>query len=247
MLRIYLPNPLPEQNQITIPPDKVHYLRTVLRCKHGERLLIFDGKGNCYRTSISKVTNREIKAVMIETVPCDAESPLHIVLVQALLQGEKMDFVVQKTTELGACEVMPVVTAHSQVRTTRKTARWKKISEEAARQSGRSVVPTIHNVITFPEFFHHVRGAAGFLFATNNGMDISLAVKRLKQRFKQNPGEQNSLYLLVGPEGGFTEEETMMAHKKGFLLTSLGPRVLRAETAAISAVILLQFLLGDMN
>ena len=246
MLRIYFPNFLPEQNHITIPPDKVHYLRTVLRCKRGDQLLIFDGKGNCYRTSISKVTNREIKVAMIEKVPCNAESPLHIVLVQALLQGEKMDFVVQKTTELGVCEVIPAVTARSQIRTTRKTARWKKIAEEAARQSGRSIVPTIHNVLTFPEIFH-VRDCAGVLFAPHNGMDVSLAVKQLKQRFKQNSGGQNCLYLLIGPEGGFTEEEMMLAHNQGFLLTSVGPRVLRAETAAISAVTLMQFLLGDMN
>ena len=247
MLRICLPNLLPEENQITIPPDKVHYLRTVLRCKHGDQLLIFDGQGNCYRTSISTVTNREIKAVMIEKVSCDTESPLHIVLVQALLQREKMDFVVQKTTELGIREVIPAVTTRSQIRTTRKTVRWKKVSEDAARQSGRSVVPIIHNVMAFPEILHAVRDSAGLLFAVDTEMEVSLAVKTLKQKFQQNPGDDNRLYLLIGPEGGFTDDEMMMAHNKGFSLTSLGPRVLRAETAAISAVTLLQFLLGDMN
>ena len=247
MLRICLPNLLPEQSQITIPPDKVHYLRTVLRCKHGDQLMIFDGKGNCYRASISMVSNREIIAEMIAKDACGTESPLYIILVQALLQGEKMDFAVQKTTELGVCELIPLVTERSQIRTTRKTARWKKISEEAARQSGRSVVPAVHTVMTFPEIIRHTQDCVGVLFAAHNGMDLSLAVKKIKQRFKQDPEKKSSLYLLIGPEGGFTEEETMTAHNEGFLVTSLGPRTLRAETAAISAVTLLQFLLGDMN
>lgn len=247
MLRIYLPAPLPEQKHIIIPPDKAHYLRTVLRCRHGDQVLIFDGKGNCYRTVLSKVTKREITATMMKQVDCDAESPVHIVLVQAFLQGEKMDFVVQKTTELGMSEMIPAVTARSQVRATRKTERWKKISEEAARQSGRSVVPTIHNVMAFPELCHHLQDCPGFLFATHGGMNVSLAVKKLKKRFKQNTEKQKRLCLFVGPEGGFTDEEMMMAHHKGFFITSLGPRILRAETAAIAAVTMLQFLLGDMD
>src|SRR4030042_4477108 len=153
MPRIYLPALSVSDNRIVLAGEKAHYLSTVLRCTKGDELTIFDGKGNCFRTLIERADKREVIAEVLGHFPCDFESPVHIILVQGLLKGEKMDWVIQKTTELGVREIIPVITERSQVRETRKVARWRKIAEEASRQSGRSIIPVIHEPVEFKEFF----------------------------------------------------------------------------------------------
>ncbi len=298
MPRIYLPISRILDNRISITDEKAHYLISVLRCRKGDELIIFDGKSSCFRTTILKADRREVITEVIENFSCDTESHINITLVQGLLKGEKMDLVIQKTTELGVKEIIPVVTERSQLRETRKVTRWRKIAEEASRQSGRSIIPVIHDPVEFKEFFSKqtcinyppqspltkggIKGG-GFIFYEEGGMKLSEAVEIFKQRFnytlplplpsregRHTPtpryesqptlsrGEAPSptagdgrgkgeLLIIIGPEGGFTKEEVFLAKGKGLLITSLGERILRAETAAISAVTLVQFLLGDMD
>lgn len=275
MHRIYLPASGIKDNQISITDEKAHYLTSVLRCRKGDELIIFDGKGDCFRTRILKADRREVITEVKEKFQCDTESHINIALVQGLLKGEKMDMVIQKTTELGVKEIIPVVTERSQLRETRKVARWRKIAEEASRQSGRSIIPVIHEPVEFKEFFskqaciNHppqspltkggIKGS-GFIFYEEGGMKLSEAVLRIgihdtgyKMQDKRNRTScimhhaSPCIYVVVGPEGGFTKEEVFLAKEKGLLITSLGERILRAETAAISAVTLVQFLLGDMD
>jgi 16S rRNA (uracil1498-N3)-methyltransferase len=243
MPRIYLPISRILDNRISITNEKAHYLTSVLRCGKGDELIIFDGKGDCFRTTILKADRREIITEVIEKFQCNAESNINITLVQGLLKGEKMDVVIQKTTELGVKEIIPVVTERSQLRETRKVARWRKIAEEASRQSGRSIIPVIHNPIKFFDILNLLRPSnkvKSLLFYEEGGMKLSEAVSSFVPR-------PLSLFVFVGPEGGFTKEEVFLAKEKGLLVTSLGERILRAETAAISAVALVQFLLGDMG
>ncbi|MEW6419460.1 MAG: 16S rRNA (uracil(1498)-N(3))-methyltransferase [Nitrospirota bacterium] len=266
MPRIYLPASDIKDNRILITDEKAHYLTSVLRCRKGDELTIFDGKGDCFRTTILKVDRREVVTEVIERFPCDTESHINIILVQGLLKGEKMDMVVQKTTELGIKEIIPIVTERSQLRKTRKIARWRKIAEEASRQSGRSVIPVVHDPMEFKEFFSKqtsidypprspltkggIKGI-GFIFYEEGGMKISYAVEMLKQSNPPIPplvkGGKGGFFVFIGPEGGFTKEEVTLAEEKGLFVTSLGRRILRAETAAITAVTLVQFLLGDMG
>jgi 16S rRNA (uracil1498-N3)-methyltransferase len=246
MPRIYLPALSVIDNRIVITGEKAHYLFSVLRCKKEDQLTIFDGKGICFRTLIERADKREVIAEVSEHFPCDFESPVHIILVQALLKGEKMDWVIQKTTELGVTEIMPVITERSQVRATRKTGRWRKIAEEASRQSGRSVVPIVHEPVGLKELLEGsepVRQgeAKGFILWEDGGVSFNEAVKKI------SVSARPSIHLFIGPEGGFTKEEIALAVEKGFLVVSLGKRILRAETAALSAVTLVQFLLGDMG
>ena len=254
MPRIYLPVIHPSDNQISIRGEKSHYLTSVLRCRKGDDLIVFDGEGNCFRTSLIKSDKKEVIVEIIEKFPCNLESPLGITLVQGLLKGEKMDMVVQKTTELGVKAIIPVITERSQLRETRKIARWRKIAEEASRQSGRSVVPTVHEPVEFKNIFSDAttnypplsplnKGGtkgSGFIFYEEGGMTLSEAFSS----FILHPP---SLIILVGPEGGFTKKEIAFAAAKGLFVASLGKRILRAETAAITAVALAQFLLGDMG
>ena len=150
-----------------------------------------------------------------------------------------MDLVVQKTTELGITEILPVMSERSQVKDTRKIVRWRKIAEEASRQSGRNIVPAVHEPVHFRDFLVSQDGK-GVIFSEEEGMKLSEAVSSLGLHAP-------SLVIVIGPEGGFSEEEVIFAQEKGFLAVSLGKRILRAETAAISAVALIQFLLGDMG
>ncbi|NCO67452.1 MAG: 16S rRNA (uracil(1498)-N(3))-methyltransferase [Nitrospirae bacterium CG_4_10_14_0_8_um_filter_41_23] len=308
MPRIYLPINHIIDNRISITNEKARYLISVLRCRKGDELIIFDGKGNFLKTRILKADRREVITEVIENFSCDTESHIDITLVQGLLKGGKMDMVIQKTTELGVKEIIPVVTERSQLRETMKVARWRKIAEEASRQSGRSIIPIVHDPMEFKEFFSKqasinyppqspltkggIKGG-GFIFYEEGGMKLSEAVEIFKQRFNytlpsplplregrhtptplsrgdtslhpsqegtisdsqpSNPpipplvkGGEGGFFVFIGPEGGFTKEEIILAKEKGLLITSLGERILRAETAAISAVTLLQFLLGDMG
>ena len=239
MPRICLPAPVFLNNRISITDEKAHYLASVLRCGKGDCLIIFDGKGNCFRTTIITADKREVVAEVAEKIPCNLESDLNITLVQGLLKGEKMDMVVQKTTELGVKEILPVITGRSQLRDTKKIARWRKIAEEASRQSGRSMVPVVHETVEFDNFLSAHDSIHGLVFYEEGGVGLTEAVSSLIPR-------HSPFFVLIGPEGGFTKEEITLAKEKGLIVTSLGKRILRAETAAISAVTLVQFLLGDM-
>ena len=243
MPRVFLPAINFKDNRISITDEKARYLISVLRCRKGDDLVIFDGEGSCIRTTILKADRREVIAEVIEKFPCNTESRLNITLVQGLLKGEKMDIIIQKTTELGVKEIIPVVTERSQVRDTRKVTRWRKIAEEASRQSGRSVIPIIREPVEFKNIFatHASRETLhGFIFYEEDGVKMSEAVSSLVFR-------PSSLSVVIGPEGGFTKEEITIAKERGLLVTSLGKRILRAETAAISAMTLVQYLLGDIG
>jgi 16S rRNA (uracil1498-N3)-methyltransferase len=239
LTRLYLPITHVVHNRISIAAEKAHYLVSVLRCKKGDDLIIFNGQGKCFRTAVVKAEKKEVIAEVREEFPCNFEPPIQITLVQSLLKGEKMDLVIQKTTELGVTEILPVMSERSQIKDTRKIVRWRRIAEEASRQSGRNIVPAVHEPVHFQDFLFS-ENRKGIIFYEEEGLKLSEAVSSLAP---QTP----SLIIMIGPEGGFSKEEVISAQGKGFRVASLGKRILRAETAAISAVALIQFLLGDMG
>lgn len=238
-------------NQISITGEKARYLTSVLRCREGDDLTVFDGRADCFKTTILKIGRQEVIVEVREKLLCSLESTVRIILAQALLKGEKMDLVVQKTTELGVAEILPVITSRSQLRETRKSGRWRKIAEEASRQSGRNVIPVVHEPLAFGSIFsdHTALFNSGLILYEDDGMKLSKAADVLKQASNAAvpPFTKGGLLVVIGPEGGFTREEIALARGKGLLVISLGQRILRAETAAISAVALVQFLLGDIG
>jgi len=239
MTRIFLSDSELKTEPIRITDDKARYLTTVLRCRAGDPLSITDSSGNSFSARILAVTKQEVSAEIlgIETPP--PESPVRIKLLQGLLKGEKMDFVVQKATELGVAEIVPVITERSQVRETRKLQRWRKIAEEAARQSGRSVVPPVSETKHFDDLFTGHLTDGGILFWEAGGS----ALKQIIQGFS----DRKSLTLFTGPEGGFSPGEVEAAKQAGFLVATMGRRILRAETAAIGAIAVVQYALGDLG
>lgn len=247
MPRIFLPF-TETSGSILITGEKAKYLATVLRCKEGEDLMIFDGKGASLKTIIRRITKKDIVAEVVEVMEGTEKTLPAVTLIQGLLKGEKMDLVIQKTTELGIGKIAPVITERSQLRETRKLDRWKKIAEEAARQCGRSDVPDISEPLSFNELFTEktMPDTLSLLFWEKGGLPLKEAL--LSKTPSQSPASAlQPVNILIGPEGGFSAREVELAKGHGCIVTSLGERILRAETAAISAVTLVQFLMGALD
>jgi 16S rRNA (uracil1498-N3)-methyltransferase len=241
MHRIFLNESSLSKRPVVIESEKAHYLFSVLRCRAGDRLIVTDEKGNSYTAQILTASKKEVTADITGAYVMKTESGLNITLVQGLLKGEKMDFVIQKTTELGVNAIIPVITERSQLRETRKLPRWKKIAEEAARQSERSIVPGIFEPFDFAEIFNvpGILAKEGILFWEKGGQKLSSVTSKLRQT--------DRVSVFIGPEGGFSEKEVITASGKGFFTTTLGQRILRAETASIAAVSIIQYALGDLG
>lgn len=241
MHRLFLQKSALRKQPIAITDEQAHYLFSVLRCKPGQNLVITDETGLSYTARILSSAKKEVTVDIVGAYRMETESSLNIVLVQGLLKGEKMDFVIQKATELGVRGLIPVITERSQLRATRKQPRWQKIAEEASRQSGRTKVPEISEPRSFEEVLDlpGQSSGKGIIFWEQGGEKLSAVTKRL------SPADQIS--LLIGPEGGFSEQEAALATEKGFDTATLGNRILRAETAAIAVVSIISYSLGDLG
>jgi 16S rRNA (uracil1498-N3)-methyltransferase len=229
--------------------DEARHLRDVLRLERGAEVFVFDGAGHEYRCAVEERERGSVKLVVLEEVPAACpESPLHLELAVALLKGEKFDLVVQKATELGVTVIVPLITKQADVRlrdeqdSARRRTRWQRIALEAAKQSGRARVP----VIAAPSLFTTLiessaeSGAWRLMFTEREGGGLLLAIEKANLRV-------TAATALVGPEGGWADEEIAQARNAGWSLVTLGGRILRAETAAITITALLQHLFGDLR
>lgn len=239
MTRLFLEGNLKQAKTLRLEGEKAHYISKVLRCKIHDILIVTDNSGVAYFARISALTKKETSLEIIGPLCQDNESPLDIILLQGLLKGDKMDLVIQKATELGVAQIIPVITERSQLRETRKLQRWQKLAGEAARQCGRNRIPLIH----VPDDFETVSAAQqhlkGLICWEKAGPPFSAALDKLR-------GERK-IVLCIGPEGGFSEKEVMASQDRGLYVASLGKRILRAETAAITAIALTQFVMGDLS
>ena len=231
--------------------EESRHLRDVLRLRAGEEVYVFDGEGREFACAVRETGMRGgtvVLEVRGRAEPPSPESPLELTLAVALLKGEKFDLVVQKATELGASRVEPVLTARSDVRprdardTERRVERWRRLALEAAKQSGRARVPTIDSPQTFERLVAREprEGLQRLLFSERGGAGLDSLAAEAATR-------PASVLALVGPEGGWDDEELALARTQGFALVTLGGRTLRAETAAITVCALLQHAFGDLR
>ncbi|MBI5025641.1 MAG: 16S rRNA (uracil(1498)-N(3))-methyltransferase [Nitrospirae bacterium] len=244
MTQLFLPPEELSSKQVRIKDEKARYLYSVLRLKRGELLGIFDGQGHKYIAEVSSAGKKEFIVELLRRDLHATESPVSLVLAQGLPKADKMDFIVQKTTELGIKTIIPLVTERSQVRYTGKIERWRKIAIAASQQSGRERIPEIHEPITIEDFLNlqnkpeiRVSGILLWEEETQN------RIKDILHSFKG----RKEILMLIGPEGGFSQKEANMAIESGFLSATLGPRILRAETAAIAVISIIQCEMGDMG
>jgi 16S rRNA (uracil1498-N3)-methyltransferase len=239
-MRIYLPpESIVNKTGIILPPDKARHVVTVMRCKKDDEITVFDGRGRSYLAQITGTQKKNVSIDILQEVTTDTESSAHLVLCQGILKGEKMVSVIQDSVELGIKEIVPLIAERCQVKKTRKSKRWRKIAEEAAEQCGRSVVPEIREPRTFGDFletFISAEAPCGIIFWEEGGFPLEEAFN------KTGLSNAGPFHLFIGPEGGLLKSEVEMAESRGFVRATLGRRILRAETAAVVAVALIQFL-----
>jgi 16S rRNA (uracil1498-N3)-methyltransferase len=227
--------------RIELPEHAAHHAREVLRLRPGSAVRVFDGHGHEYEASLDQVTRKRVSARVAGPVAARLESPLRVVLALPPLKGDRMEIALQKATELGVAEVWPVVTARTDTAARpalegSRQDRWEKVLSGAAEQCGRAVVPVAAPTMTLD----------GLLEAPFDGL-------RLLFEAIPNPrplggfARPQAVLLLVGPPGGWEDREFDRLVARGFEPTSLGPRILRTETAAIAAVSAAQVLWGDLG
>ncbi len=243
--RIYSPTIHEERDTVELAEDTVRYLRTVLRLGHGDEILLFDGTGWEYRGVIDRLEGREGTARITARRHTPLEIPVHITLAQALPKGDKMEFIVQKATELGAARIVPFLSSRTiprrtEERAARRLERWRRIAAEAAEQCGRADVPEIVEPLPFREALGQARPKAVKILFWESEEERSIR-EILKDAGNRSARE---FYLVVGPEGGLSGEEVELARQAGFLTASLGRLVLRVETAALAILAIFQYECG---
>ncbi|MCK5505485.1 MAG: 16S rRNA (uracil(1498)-N(3))-methyltransferase, partial [Thermodesulfovibrionia bacterium] len=256
MIRLFLPPEKLTSEKITITGDQARHLALVLRAQPGDTVTILDGSGLKYDCTILSVHKKEVTVEVTSRDPYSVESPVLITLAQGIPKGDKMDLIIQKSTELGVRKIIPLITERSQARHTNKVERWQKIALSASRQSGRDRISEVENPSDFKEFLErsHLplekgpacpvgRGKGGFFGIIFSEEFKDRNLKKVLTTFK----DTKNIILLIGPEGGFSREEIAAAVEKGFIEASLGPRILRTETAPIAAISIIQFELGDIG
>jgi len=210
----------------------------------GNLVTLTDHEGNDFRGRVIRLSQTEASIFIFDAFPSPTESILEIILLQALPEKERMELIIQKTTELGVSVILPFqsersISLNEREAKQKKTHRWHHITVKAVQQSRRAKVPRMGECRSFQEVLGDCKG---------DGLKILLYEKEgenLKSILKKYPTQK--IYVMVGPEGGFTEQEVRLAKKEGFIPVKLGQRILRTETAAISLVGILQYELGDLG
>lgn len=247
--RFYAPTNCFDGSVINLPREETHHLARVLRMKAGDEAFVFDGCGSEYLCRIAIVKDNRAQLEIIKPLDNAVESPIDLTLAQALAKGEKFDLIVQKATELGARRIAALATEHVDVKlkdeqAEKRLERWRRISLEALKQSGRRTLVEIVGPISLEEFTHTLEAESTaarvmLVFSERGGTSINDALAREL--------ENAAVIALIGPEGGWSDDELSLLENRGAKFVTLGPRVLRTETAAIAAVVLIQHRLGDVS
>ncbi|MGP0171523.1 16S rRNA (uracil(1498)-N(3))-methyltransferase [Pseudomonas sp. NCHU5208] len=236
--RFFIDAPL-SLGQHDLPEAQAHYIARVLRHGVGDAVQLFDGSGQEYRGELIEVGKKNVRVELREAVAGLAESPLRIHLGQGLSRGERMDWAIQKATELGVSEITPIVSERCEVRlkderADKRLAHWRQVAISACEQCGRSVLPVIHPPLELAAWLQRVEA------------DLKLVLHPVAEALHSH-ARPGSLAFLVGPEGGLNDAEVEQARQAGFQPARLGPRVLRTETAPVVALSVAQLLWGDLQ
>lgn len=241
LTRSHVDAPLRAGDEIALPDDAATHLLRVLRLQEGDACVLFNGDGHDYDARITAIGKRQARAQVLSAHRVDNESPLRVTLLQGIARGEKMDWILQKATELGVARILPVSSERSEVRldaqrADKRMAHWRGIVVSACEQSGRAVVPEVVE----PQSLARAAGSRtgrGFLLAPF--AEASLA--------SLQGAALRDCTIAVGPEGGWSPRDREHLLAAGFEGLRLGPRVLRTETAGIAAIAALQALCGDLG
>lgn len=215
-----------------------HHVARVLRSTVGDHIILFNGDGCDYPAIITQITKKSVQVTIENALPRETESPVKISLAQGIARGEKMDFIIQKAVELGVSDIHPLMTERCNVRLDKEREQkrlqhWQAVVISACEQSGRNRLPTLHTPKLLHEWLQLEKADQKFILLPDS-----------MQKLMPNQA-LGTVAILIGPEGGLSDNEIEKAIQHGFTTLNLGPRVLRTETAALAALAILQFVFGD--
>jgi 16S rRNA (uracil1498-N3)-methyltransferase len=240
--RIHVPLPLVPGSEIELPTQAGAHIARVLRLERGHPLRLFNGDGHEYAGELALVAKRSVTArVLASETTENRESPLRITLGQGIARGDKMDWILQKATELGVARIVPLITERTEVklgvdRTERRRAHWQAVIASACEQCGRNRLPELHEPVRLADWAAALTVEAGLRLALDPQGDVGVRELSMKE----------AATLVVGPEGGLSEHDLETLEHAGFRGLHLGPRILRTETAGLAALAALQAIHGDL-
>jgi len=245
MSRFYVPQPRIEKGMLKIEGDEVKHIRKVLRLKAGDEIIVFDGLGKEFEGAIVEEGLSSVVIKIQNIFSSKRDSSLEVTLAQSLLKGEKMDYLIQKATELGVKEIIPFFSSRSvplleKSKKLKRHHRWERIAIEASKQCGRGVVPKIESLQDYSDMLQTASpDTLRLILWEKEGIKLKEILERLKEKKK--------IFFIIGPEGGFSQLEVDEAKKTGFIPVTLGRRILRAETASLCFLSILQYEKGDIG
>ncbi|MCF8010466.1 MAG: 16S rRNA (uracil(1498)-N(3))-methyltransferase [Clostridiales bacterium] len=246
MARFFISPEQVNSGRINISGPDVRHITKVLRMGPGDIITALDGDGKVYEARIESTTKDKVKCEILAEGQAGGEPPVRVTLVQGLSKGEKMDLVVQKATELGVTSIIPAECKYSVTKLTAKKAadrrdRWQRIAVEASKQCRRSVVPRVVTPMKWAEALEDIPGEAVPLmpYEGETEQDLKGIVQKIKRPLE--------IFVFIGPEGGIHPEEFEQAHRKGVIPLTLGPRILRTETAGLAALFMVLYEWGDLG
>jgi len=245
MSRFYVPAPRIEKGMLRIEGNEVKHIRRVFRLKAGDGIIVFDSLGKEYEGTIVEEATSSVVIKIQNIFLSKRDSPLEITLVQSLLKGEKMDYLIQKATELGVKEIIPFFSSRSvplleKSGRLKRHHRWGRIAIEASKQCGRGVVPKIEPLQDYSEMLRMASpDSLRLILWEREGGKLKEVLERSK--------EKTRIFFIVGPEGGFSLDEVEEAKRAGFIPVILGKRILKAETASLCLLSILQYEQGDIG
>lgn len=234
------------ENKVIIKGEDVKHIKNVLRLDIGEIINISNCEGKEYLAEITEIEKDYVEAVIKEEFESKSEPPIQIILYQGLPKSSKMDLIIQKATELGVVEIVPLITKRTVVKVEgekkelKKLERWKRIAKEASKQCKRGIIPVVSKIITFNEMIDRLKDEEFILVPYENEMKIGL--KDILRTYKKG-----KINIIIGPEGGFEEEEIEKLKEINAHIISLGPRILRTETAGFTTISVVMYELGDLG
>lgn len=241
MPRLFVDQAISVGAQISLDEHTIHRLHKVLRAKVGDALTLFNGQGGEYAVELTHLTRKEAIATVIGFDPIERESPLDVQLIQGISRGNRMDYTIQKSVELGVKGIIPVTTKRSMVkldgdRKDNRHEHWRGVITHACEQSGRTRIPALAEVMPLTDIAMLADIRQAFFLDTKSSLSL--------QNVQRPAGP---CYIIAGPEGGFDESERDLIRNLGIAAVKFGPRILRTETAALAALSVMQSLWGDLN
>ena len=238
--RLYVPLPLTTGVDISLPEAQAHYLTRVLRMEARRPLIVFNGEGGSYSAEIISVSKNTCVISLADFTADNHQSPLDCSLAIGISKGERFEFVLQKACELGVTHIFPLFTQRTEVRLdaarqSKKNEHWQQVLISSCEQNGRNVLPQLHAPQALSEFLPTAVA------------DLKLVLHHRANQPLNSYSAPQSVCLLIGPEGGLSEDEIYQAQQQGFNPLVLGPRILRTETAPLVALSLVQYQWGDLG